>query len=79
MAKKYKFKIENETHDWDEQFIKGSDVRGIPPGIPENMDLFLKEKGSPGRLIKNDDEVDLENPGIEKFYSQDASSEAGVG
>ncbi|MBA4010766.1 MAG: hypothetical protein C0481_02765 [Phenylobacterium sp.] len=77
MAKKYKFKIENDTHEWDTQFIKGSDVRGVPPGIPDNMDLFLKVKGAAGRLILNDDQVDLEDAGIEKFYAQDASSEAG--
>jgi hypothetical protein len=74
---KYKFKIENETYDWDERFITGSDVRGVGPGIPDNMDLYLKENGKPGRLIANDTEVDLAEPGIEKFYAQDSSSEAG--
>lgn len=75
---KFKFKIENETHDWPTQFITGKDVRGVPPGIPDSMDLYLKVRGAPGRLVKNDDPVDLEEPGIEKFYAQDASSEAGA-
>lgn len=79
MAKKYKFKIENETHEWPTQFITGAEVRSVPPGIPQNMDLFLKEKGKPGRLIKNEDKVDLdEQSGIEKFYSQESNSGAGV-
>lgn len=78
MSKKYKFKIENETHEWPAQFISGAEVRSIPPGIPQNMDLFLKEKGKPGRLIKNDDKVDLDNSGIEKFYSQETNSGAGI-
>ncbi|MDF2449512.1 MAG: hypothetical protein K0R26_2016 [Bacteroidota bacterium] len=78
MSKKYKFKIENTTHEWPNQIITGSEVRGIAPGIPENMDLFLKEKGKPGRLIKNDDKVDIsEESGIEKFYSQEATSTPG--
>jgi hypothetical protein len=79
MSKKYKFKIENETHEWDSQFITGAEVRSIPPGIPDNMDLFLKEKGKVGRLIKNDDTVDLsEDKGIEKFYTQESKSTPGA-
>lgn len=75
--KKFKFKIENESYDWDDQFIKGSEVRSVGPGIPETMDLYLKVRGAPGRLVANEEEVDLADDGIEKFYSQDASSEAG--
>ena len=79
MAKKYKFKIENETHEWDNQFITGAEVRAIPPGIPDNMDLFLKEKGKAGRLIANTDSVDLdEKSGIEKFYTQESKSTPGL-
>lgn len=76
--KKYKFKIENETYEWDEQFITGAQVRSVGPGIPESMDLFLKRQGQAGQLIANDQTVDLGEPGIEKFYTQDASSEAGT-
>lgn len=75
--KKYKFKIENDVYEWPERFITGSEVRGVGPGIPATMDLYLKKKGAPGELIANDQKVDLEDPGIEKFYAQDASSEAG--
>ncbi len=78
MARKYKFKIENETHEWDNQFITGAEVRAIPPGIPANMDLFIKSKAKPGKLIANDEKVDLADPGIEKFYSQVAGSGAGI-
>lgn len=75
---KFKFKVENETYEWPTQTITGADVRGVGPGIPENMDLFLKVQGAAGRLIANDETVDLGDPGIEKFYAQDASSEAGM-
>jgi len=78
MAKKYKFKIENEMHEWPNQFITGREVRDIEPGIPDTMDLFLKLRGAPGKLIKDDDRIDLDDKGIEKFYAQDASSEAGA-
>lgn len=75
---KFKFKIENDIYDWPTQTISGGDVRSVGPGIPANMDLFLKVQGAAGRLIANDDIVDLGEPGIEKFYAQDASSEAGI-
>lgn len=78
MAKKFKFKIEDEIYEWPNQFITGAEVRSVGPGIPENMDLFLKEKGKPGRLIANIDEVDLDDSGVEKFYSQESSSGAGL-
>ena len=78
MSKKFKFKIENETYESDKQFITGLEVRSFGPGIPESMDLYLKEHGKPGRLIPNEETIDLGNPGIEKFYSQEANSEAGA-
>lgn len=77
MSKKYKFKIENTVYEWETQFITGHEVRNVGPGIPETMDIYLKESGKPGRLIANSDSIDLGNPGIEKFYSQESSSEAG--
>lgn len=75
---KFKFKIENETHEWDNQFITGNEVRMIAPGIPANMDLFVKRPGKPGELVANDQPIDLEPSGIEKFYSQVADSSPGV-
>ncbi|MER9331464.1 multiubiquitin domain-containing protein [Mesorhizobium sp. M0488] len=74
---KYKFKIENESYEWSNQFITGAEVRGLGPGIPDSMDLYMKVAGQPGRLVGADDPIDLRQRGIEKFYAQDASSEAG--
>jgi hypothetical protein len=77
MSKKFKFKIENTSYEWDSQVITGQQVRSVGPGIPDNMDLYLKVAGKPGRLVANDEAIDLSNPGIEKFYSQQSSSTAG--
>ncbi len=77
MAKQYQFKIEGETYHWDEQFITGAQVRQVGPGIPEGMDLYVKVRNLPGRPVADDEKIDLAEPGIEKFYAQDASSEAG--
>lgn len=75
--KKYHFKIDNTSYPWDQQFITGTEVRSVGPGIPEDMDLFVKIQGKPGRLVANDDRFDLSDAGIEKFYSQESSSSAG--
>lgn len=77
MSEKNKFKIENTVYDWNSQFITGQEVRNVGPGIPDSMDLFLKQAGKPGRLVVNDETIDLSAPGIEKFYSQESSSTAG--
>lgn len=77
MPKKFKFKIENTTYEWERQFITGEEVRHVGPGIPDNMDLYLKVAGKPGRLIERSESVDLEPSGIEKFYTQESSSTAG--
>ena len=64
-------------YEWENQFISGREVRSLGPGIPDSMDLFIKVRGNPGRLVDNDEKIDLDEPGIEKFYSQESSSEAG--
>jgi hypothetical protein len=74
---KPKLQVENDVYEWDSQFITGAQVRALGPGIPDSMDLFLKIKGNAGQLVKNTDSIDLGQPGIEKFYAQEASSEAG--
>jgi len=78
MIKKFKFKIENEIHESDNQFITGAEIRTIPPGIPPSMDLFIKRPGKPGELVGNEQQFDLNDPGIEKFYSQVADSSPGI-
>jgi hypothetical protein len=75
--KVWHLKVENEPYTWPKQFISGAEVRTLGPGIPENMDLYVKRRGAPGALVRNDQEVDLDDAGIDKFYAQDASSEAG--
>lgn len=75
--KNWKVQVENDVYDWGSQFITGAQVRTLGPGIPESMDVFLKVKGKAGQLVKDSDTIDLGQPGIEKFYAQEASSEAG--
>ena len=76
--KTWELMVENVPYKWESQFITGAQVRTLGPGIPESMDLFLKRKGQPGQLVKDTDTIDLDEPGIEKFYAQESGSEAGV-
>lgn len=78
MSKKYHFKIENTSYEWENQFITEKEIRAVGPGIPETMDLFIKMTGKTGRLVEKDETFDLDAPGIEKFYCQESSSEAGA-
>lgn len=79
MSKKHKFKVENDTYEWDQPTITAADIRAAGPGIPANMDLYVKLPGSPARLVSDPNEVfDLSEPGIEKFFAQNAASEAGA-
>ena len=63
MSRKYPLKVENNPISGTNPLSLGRDVRGLGPGIPNEMDLYLKEKGKPGRLIGLDDKVDLTEPG----------------
>lgn len=78
MAKQWPLKVENVPYHWPSQFVTGAEIRGLGPGIPANMDLYIKRAGKPGVLINdNDAPIDLDEKGLEKFYAQDSSSEAG--
>lgn len=77
MATNFKFKVENNVYEWATQFITGREVRQARPGIPQSYDLFLKMHGKTGVLIKDDEAIDLKDPGIEKFYAQQSTSTAG--
>lgn len=64
----FKFKVRNQTFDWPSQTITGREVltaAGLVP--PENYKLDLKSHGNVYREIKLDQQVDLSEPGIEKF------------
>lgn len=78
MQNKFKFKVEGENYEWENQFITEQEIRNLGPGIPQDMDLFLKSQGKPGRLVEADEKIDLSEPGIEKFYAQESKSEAGI-
>jgi len=70
--KTYKLKINSGNYDWTKRFISGVQVRQLGH-IQEDDDLFLKRNGQePDQLISNDTQIDLDNPGVEHFYSSES-------
>jgi len=68
MARGYKVKVNGEHFVFDEPRVTGREVlekAGLTP--PENYTLRLKAAGERPRKVGLDDEVDLRQPGVEKF------------
>lgn len=68
--KSYKFQVRNTTYESQDRFITGRKVleaAGLTP--PEHYKLDLKAKGNRYREIALDEQVDLAEPGIEKFVA----------
>lgn len=71
MQKNLHLMINGVNYKWEHSLIKGSEIKNLG-GIDPSAELYLQSKG-PGsdELILEDQEIDLSNPGIEKFYSKD--------
>ena len=68
--KKFSFKIDNNHYEWDGQYITGADIKRIG-NIPVDEEIYLVIKGhGDDQPVQDNTNVDLSNPGIEKFYSQ---------
>lgn len=67
-SKVYKFKVRNKVYESEERFVTGRFVLEIAGLIPVTLyKLDLKLKGNRYREIALDEQVDLADPGIEKF------------
>lgn len=69
-TKTYKFKVRNDVYETPDRFITGRQVleaAGLIP--PENYKLDLKTHGNHYREIGLGEQVDLAEPGIEKFVA----------
>lgn len=69
-SKSYKFKVRNDVYETPNRFITGRQVlemAGLIP--PENFKLDLKTQGNHYREIGLEEQVDLAEPGIEKFVA----------
>lgn len=69
-VKSYKFKVRNDVYETPNRLITGRQVlemAGLIP--PENYKLDLKSQGNRYREIGLEEQVDLAQPGIEKFVA----------
>lgn len=67
--KKFVLKINDKTFHWHDQYITGAQVKELGE-IPMDYELFLNVKGNnEDQKIENDTKVDLELPGLERFFS----------
>lgn len=61
--------INEKNYKWEQQYITGAQVRQLG-NIPQSDKLFLAIKRPwEDELISDDAKIDLDRPGIEKFYS----------
>lgn len=76
--KKHEWKliVDNETYDWHEGSITGAQIR-VLASVPDGVQVWKKNKGSPDTLVELGSVIDLTGPGIERFSLQEASSGAG--
>lgn len=67
----YHLMINGTNYKWEQPLISGFEVKQLG-GIEPTAKLYLKGKGNqPDELIADEQQVDLSNPGIEKFVSKD--------
>jgi hypothetical protein len=63
----YRFEIEGKREDWGAPTISEETLRKLA-GVGIEYRVWLERKDQPGRLIDRGEFVDLEAPGIERFY-----------
>jgi hypothetical protein len=68
----FRFEIDGKREDWGANFITAATVRKLG-NLRADQELWLEQKDRPDRLISADERIDLGGPGIEKFYSPNAS------
>ena len=73
----HKYSIDGNTFETSNPIIKGSDLRSQGK-VPADYEVYLEVNG-PGddEFIRNDQEVDLSQPGKEKFYSSKPTTNNG--
>lgn len=69
-------KIDHEPYEWEGDTIDGQQLRTLG-SVPDNVQIWKKNKGAPDSLVELTTIVDLTGPGIEMFSLQEASTGAG--
>lgn len=72
----WKLMVDNEVYEWDKSSISGAEIR-VLAAVPDGVQVWKKNHGSPDTLVELGAVIDLTQPGIERFSLQEASSGAG--
>lgn len=73
----WKLMVDNETYDWPQGSITGAQIRELA-SVPDGVQVWKKNNGSPDTLVELATVNDLTGPGIERFSLQEASTGAGI-
>lgn len=67
---KYKFKVDNQVYETEHQLLSGKEILEISGHTPaDRFRLDMQLKGGASRKISLNEEVDLSDSGIEKFFT----------
>lgn len=73
----YKIQIDKKPFEVSSQFITGSQIKTLV-GAPSDYGVWLKVTGpSPDKEISDSEQVDLEQPGREHFFTGKKSTTEG--
>lgn len=72
----WKLIVDNEPYVWHEETITGQQIR-VLAAVPDGVQVWKKNHGSPDTLVDLGTQIDLTQPGTERFSLQEASSGAG--
>lgn len=67
-AKPYKILIDHKPQDWPNPTITGANIKQLAGVDQTDFDVWQDVPGPEDLLIDNTDQVDLTNPGNEKFF-----------
>lgn len=68
--KQFNFFVDDKKFEVNDQSISGAQIRAMA-GVESGYQLFLEEHGQdkPDRKVELTDMIDLNAPGVEKFYT----------
>ena len=69
--------VDNEPYEWPSDSITGAQIRTLA-SVPDGVQVWKKNHGSPDSLVELATVIDLSAPGIERFSLQEANSGAGL-
>ena len=61
--------VDQKRHEWTEPFITGAEIKELAGVDPQTYDAWQDVPGPEDILLGDNDNVDLREPGVEKFFT----------